>query len=100
MKELAFSHCWKAECLPAAFSGKAYNLTITEVTKHNVATMPAASYQLITLVAPFGMGINVTLNPAGGAPVTYSSAVGAVVSGGRMQVVPIPPPGLSSITIK
>lgn len=37
MKELAWSHCWRYDCLPSIFFGKPYTLVIDRVTKHNIA---------------------------------------------------------------
>ncbi|KXZ43347.1 hypothetical protein GPECTOR_93g617 [Gonium pectorale] len=98
LREMAWSHCWRYDCLPAEFFGKPYVLTIREVSKHNIARMPPARYELITLPAPYGMAINVTLNPAdGGLPMGFNSTVGGLVVGGRLQVVDVP--ALANVTI-
>ncbi|KXZ50425.1 hypothetical protein GPECTOR_16g599 [Gonium pectorale] len=98
LREMAWSHCWRYDCLPAEFFGKPYVLTIREVSKHNIALMPPARYELITLPAPYGMRINITLNPAdGGEAMGFNSTVGGLVVGGRLQVVDVP--ALSNVTI-
>ncbi|EFJ49169.1 hypothetical protein VOLCADRAFT_90032 [Volvox carteri f. nagariensis] len=97
MREMAWSHCWVRDCLPEPFRGKPYNLSINQVTKHNIALIPPASYELILFPAPFGMQIYVTLYMTNGSVATYNSTVGSPVIGGTLQRLSLSP--LSNLTI-
>ncbi|EFJ49171.1 hypothetical protein VOLCADRAFT_90034 [Volvox carteri f. nagariensis] len=97
MREMAWSHCWVRDCLPEKFRGKPYNLSINQVTKHNIALIPPASYELILFPAPFGMQIYVTLYMTNGSVATYNSTVGSPVIGGTLQRLSLSP--LSNLTI-
>ncbi|KXZ50961.1 hypothetical protein GPECTOR_14g205 [Gonium pectorale] len=98
LREMAWSHCWRYDCLPPEFFGKPYTMTIHEVNRYNIPLMPPARYELITLPAPFGMRIDVTLNPVEGDPMYYNSTQGGLVIGGRL--LPVEIPALSNVTIK
>ncbi|PNH11090.1 hypothetical protein TSOC_002101 [Tetrabaena socialis] len=86
MQEMAWSHCWRYDCLPRAFYGQAYTVSINEVSKHNIHDIPAADFELLTFVAPFGMRADVTLNYVDKVE-EYNSTVGSLVIQGRKQMV-------------
>ncbi|PNH11091.1 hypothetical protein TSOC_002102, partial [Tetrabaena socialis] len=85
-REMAWSHCWRYDCLPRAFYGQAYTVSINEVSKHNIHDIPAADFELLTFVAPFGMRADVTLNYVDKVE-EYNSTVGSLVIQGRKQTV-------------
>lgn len=161
---MAWSYCWRYDCLRTDFWGKAYTATIeqvraaavcvpavcgiaawgcrrgalgaavwdalcgtpppdlyyicsfrwpynarlltyshqscVQVTKHNIAQMTPARYQLIHFVAPYGMTITTTFYfaDAAMAPAACNSTVGSPVVSGRVQEVTLMP--LSNLTIQ
>ena len=44
--EMQSSYCWRYACLPDGFSRSPFNATLSGVTRYNIATMPATSYQV------------------------------------------------------
>eukprot|EP00198_Chlamydomonas_reinhardtii_P005212 XP_001694548.1 predicted protein [Chlamydomonas reinhardtii] len=100
LQDMAWSYCWRYDCLRTDFWGKAYTATIEQVTKHNIAQMTPARYQLIHFVAPYGMTITTTFYfaDAAMAPAACNSTVGSPVVSGRVQEVTLMP--LSNLTIQ
>lgn len=86
------------------FYGKPYYITLEGAEKHNIKRMPPGVYTLLTFVAPFGMRIDVTLNPVAAQPQEYNSTVGMLVVQGRAQNVSVPygddTGNLNNITIR
>ncbi|KAG2450457.1 hypothetical protein HYH02_004959 [Chlamydomonas schloesseri] len=100
MQEMAWSHCWRYDpCLPKAFYGQAYRVSINEVSKHNIGLIPPAGYELLHFVAPFGMSIETTLKYASGDVAVYNSTQGSLVVAGRKNVISVPSQ-ISNITIE
>ncbi|KAG2453051.1 hypothetical protein HYH02_002386 [Chlamydomonas schloesseri] len=100
LQDMAWSYCWRYDCLREDFWGKPYTATIEQVTKHNIAKITPARYQLVHLVAPFGMTITTTFHYADGSmePAAYNSTVGSPVASGRVQEVTVLP--LASLSIQ
>ncbi|KAG2437447.1 hypothetical protein HXX76_006097 [Chlamydomonas incerta] len=100
LQDMAWSYCWRYDCLRNDFWGKAYTATIEQVAKHNIARITPARYQLLHFVAPYGMTITTTFYFADGAtpPAAYNSTVGSAVISGRVQEVTLMP--LSNLTIQ
>ncbi|GIL44854.1 hypothetical protein Vafri_2312 [Volvox africanus] len=98
LREMAWSHCWAKMCLPKIFENASYNVAINQVTKHNIALMPPAKYQLLHFPAPYGMQIYTTLYPVNGSPMEYNSTVGSPVIAGTLQNIDLP--ALSNLTIR
>jgi hypothetical protein len=88
LREMAWSYCWRYDCLPEAFRGTAYYAEISDVVDYNIPLIQPASYQLIHFPAPFGMSINTTFKIDGTAS-SYNSTVGSLVIGGRAQNITI-----------
>ncbi|KAG2482150.1 hypothetical protein HYH03_018909, partial [Edaphochlamys debaryana] len=92
MREMAWSYCWRYDCLPPTFIGKSYTAAIENVTKHNIQLIPPAGYKLLTLVAPYGMYITVDFELRDGTAFTRNSTVGRRVVSGREQNVTLNQP--------
>lgn len=100
MQEMAWSHCWRYDpCLPKAFYGQAYRVSINEVSKHNIPLIPPAGYELLHFVAPFGMSIETTFKYVNGDVVVYNSTQGSLVIQGRKNVITVPTQ-ISNITVR
>ncbi|KAG2489046.1 hypothetical protein HYH03_012483 [Edaphochlamys debaryana] len=97
LREMAWSYCWRYDCLPQRFYAKPYKVTINQVTKHNIALMPSGDYELLTFPAPYGMRIDSELGYQDGTIVKHNSTEGDPVVTGRTLRVTLPP--MANITI-
>ena len=78
-REMAWSYCWRYACMPERFYGRSFTASLERVARHNIPLMAPAQFDLITLTAPGGMTINVTLYPADAAVAAINLTSGTLV---------------------